>query len=67
MPRGSLHPVEGLLIAIGSFGLSLRVADGGVWQLDGNAAVRKLVNRRVRIERIRSGFDLLDVTRIEPI
>lgn len=43
------------------------VADGGVWQIDGGAAVRKFVNRHVRVEGVRSGFDLSDVTRIEPI
>jgi len=40
--------------------------DGGVWQLDvgweWNA--RRSVGRRVTVEGVRSGFDLLDVYRL---
>lgn len=67
LPRGTHHVVEGLLLAEGPVGLSLRVEGGGTWQLDGNRRMHALVNRRVRVEGVRSGFDLLDVVRIEPL
>lgn len=64
LPRGTHHVVEGLLVAEGPVGLSLRVDGGGTWQIDGGASVRKMVNQRVRVEGTRSGFDMLDVATI---
>jgi hypothetical protein len=47
------------------FGHVLEIDGGGVWQLDvGWFAATRLCDRRVTIEGLRSGFDLLDVHRM---
>lgn len=45
--------------------LVLELEDGGQWALDLNRSAHALVGRRVRLEGIRSGFNLIDVDRIE--
>jgi Protein of unknown function (DUF5818) len=63
MPRGSTHIIEGLLLG-GDVYPILRPDGGGQWRLDLPWRYRKMVNRRVRVEGIRSEFDMLDVTRL---
>lgn len=65
MPLGSSHDETGLLLREGRF-LILRRDDGGRWRLDADPDAEKLLGRRVRVEGVRSGFDLLDVRRITP-
>jgi hypothetical protein len=66
MPRGSRHVETGVLLE-GPHGLVLRRDEGGEWQLDAPFSARRLVGRRVRVEGVRDGFDLLAVTAIEPV
>jgi Protein of unknown function (DUF5818) len=63
MPRGTTHIIEGLLLE-GAIYPTLLPDSGGQWQLDLTWNYHKLINRRVRIEGIRSGFDMLDVTKV---
>lgn len=56
--------IEGLLISNGHGGLELRIDQGGTWRLDAGAKAFALVGRRVVVEGVRSGFDLLDVTSV---
>lgn len=39
--------------------------DGGRWRLDVGTRGHALVGKRVRVEGVRAGFDLLDVLSIE--
>lgn len=66
MPRGSRHIETGHLLE-GRHGLVLRRDEGGEWRLDAPPRARRLLGRRVRIDGIRDGFDLLAVTAIEPV
>ena len=70
MPRGTTHVVVGRL-ANREGRWSLRVDGGGEWRLDlgwrqGRRA-RSLAGRRVHLDGIRDGFDLLHVTRLSPL
>lgn len=65
MPRGTHHDETGLLMREGEF-LVLQRDDGGRWRLDVGGRVDVLLGRRVRVQGTRSGFDLLDVRRIDP-
>lgn len=65
MPLGSRHDECGLLLREGHW-LILKRDDGGRWRLDASRKAERLLGRRVRIEGVRSGFDLLDVKRVEP-
>jgi hypothetical protein len=65
MPKGTRHDETGLLLREGHF-LVLQRDDGGRWRLDTARRVERLLGRRVRVQGMRSGFDLLDVCRIEP-
>jgi hypothetical protein len=65
MPRGTQHDETGLLLRDGRF-LVLQRDDGGRWRLDADPAALGLLGRRVRVQGTRSGFDLLDVRRIDP-
>ncbi|HEX8445476.1 MAG TPA: DUF5818 domain-containing protein [Sphingomonas sp.] len=66
MPRGTRHCITGTLRRT-RFGHALELDGGGVWQIDAPwSAVRRYCNQRVTIEGTRSGFNLLDVHRIEP-
>lgn len=63
MPLGSYHSEEGLLLRQrGS--LILQRDDGGRWRLNTDPDADTLLGSRVRVEGIRSDFDILDVTRI---
>jgi hypothetical protein len=63
MPMGTTHDETGLLLReAGS--LVLRRDDGGRWRLDAGRSAERLLGQRVRVQGIRSGFDLLDVQRI---
>jgi hypothetical protein len=63
MPRGASVDETGLLLR--DRGLILRRDDGGTWRLDVRRLPVDLLGARVRIIGIRSGFDLVDVHRIE--
>lgn len=63
MPLGSRHDETGLLLR-GPTGLVLRRDDGGEWRLDAPRRAARYAGRRVRIEGVRDGFDLLAITRI---
>lgn len=63
MPIGSFHIEEGLLLRQRG-GLILQKHDGGRWRLELEPNIEELVGLRVRVEGIRSGFDLLEVSRI---
>lgn len=69
MPMGTCHTVTGILRP-SQYGLyALEVDGGGVWQLDcgwGRKA-RKLIGKRVTVEGVRSGFDLLDVNHVRDV
>lgn len=66
MPRGSIHNETGLLLREGRW-LVLARDEGGRWRLDADPKADRLLGQRVRIEGVRSGFDLLDVRSIERI
>lgn len=66
MPIGSKHDETGLLLK-DAHNLVLDRDAGGCWRLDSTRKALRLVGRRVRVQGIRDGFDLLAVTRIEPI
>jgi hypothetical protein len=65
MPRGVRYTLTGTL-RLTRLGYALEVDGGGLWRLDvgteWNARVN--VDRRVTIEGVRAGFDLLDVHRL---
>ena len=46
-------------------GLVINVEGGGTWRLDAGWRARRLLGKRVRVEGIRDGFDLLAVERID--
>lgn len=66
MPRGTRHDLTGLLLANGPYPV-LRVADGGEWRLDISSRYRHLLGQHVRVQGIRSEFDMLDVDMIVPV
>ena len=68
MPMGTQHTLTGLLLwneHLRSF--VLNCDGGGTWRLDLNVADRRYADSRVRVSGSRSGFDLLDVVRIDAI
>ena len=65
MPRGTHHRLTGRLMET-QRGLVLEMDDGGSFELDTNRSARKLLGMRVTLEGTRSGFNLIDVERIEP-
>ncbi len=65
MPKGAKHIETGILRP-SVWGYSLETEGGGVWQLDITGSVSKYLGQRVTVEGIRSGFNLLDVHRIQP-
>lgn len=68
MPRGARHVVTGrLLDARRGLLLLLEVDGGGEWVLDAPSRAYKLVGHRVAVEGARSGFNMLDVDRIDRI
>ena len=64
VPLGSRHMETGLLLR-GTHGLVLHRDGGGEWRLDASRKAERYVGRRVCIEGVRDGFDLLAVQRIE--
>lgn len=65
MPRGSFHIEQGLLLRQRG-GLILQRDNGGRWRLEADRGVERLLGQRVRVEGVRSAFDLLEVTRVVP-
>lgn len=63
MPRGSKHDEQGLLLRERGF-LILRRDDGGRWRLEADPEAEQFLGQRVRIEGVRTGFDLLSVERL---
>jgi len=63
MPIGKLYTEEGLLLRQRGI-LILQRNDGGRWRLDGDPDADELLGQRVRVEGVRSDFDLLEVIRI---
>ena len=65
MPMGTRHTLTGTLRRT-CLGYELEMDGGGVWQLDvgWGWAARCNLDRRVTIVGTRSGFNLLDVSRI---
>lgn len=64
MPRGTHHELTGILLEARGAPV-LRVDDGGEWRLDIGKRYRDLLGLRVQVTGKRSGFDLLDVERID--
>lgn len=64
MPLGSRHDESGLLLAEGRF-LILQRDDRGRWRLDAPLRAERYLGHRVRVTGVRSGFDLLDVEKVE--
>jgi Protein of unknown function (DUF5818) len=60
MPRGTVHLIDGLMLTGRPYPL-LRPDTGGIWRLDLPPKFHSLIGRRVRVEGIRFGFDMLDV------
>lgn len=65
MPLGTFHAEEGMLLRQRG-ALILQRDDGGRWRLDADLGVEEHLGRRVRVEGVRSAFDLLDVSRVVP-
>lgn len=68
MPRGTRHTLAGTLRWT-RLGYSLEIEGGGAWRLDISPfwRVRRYIDRRITVEGIRSGFDLLDVYALKSI
>lgn len=64
MPLGTNHRINGLLLSKRGQ-LVLQVDGGGVWRLEDDPGLSKYLGKRVCIEGIRSGFDLLTINRID--
>lgn len=68
VPRGTRHVVTGRLLGPRrDLLLVLEVDGGGEWVLDAPPGASKLVGHRVTVEGARSGFNLLDVDRIDRV
>lgn len=65
MPRGVRYTLTGTLRRT-RLGYALEMDGGGLWRLDVGTEWNARVNvgRRVTIEGVRAGFDLLDVYRL---
>jgi hypothetical protein len=64
MSIGKTYSEQGLLLRQGDF-LVLQRDNGGCWRLSADADAGALLGARVRVQAIRRGFDLLEVSRIE--
>jgi Protein of unknown function (DUF5818) len=60
---GTAHVIEGVLIT-GTTYPALLPDGGGQWRLDLPRRFHSLSNTRVRVEDIRSEFDMLDVAKV---
>jgi hypothetical protein len=66
MPLGSCHALTGLLLEDGDRApFVLRLDDGGEWRLDVAQSASRYLGLRVRVEGTRSGFNLIDVLKVE--
>jgi hypothetical protein len=63
MPLGKFYVEEGLLLRQRG-GLILQRDDGGRWRLEADPDAEHMIGLRVRVEGVRSDFDVLDVSRI---
>jgi hypothetical protein len=63
MPIGKVHVEEGRLLREQDW-VILQRDDGGRWRLDVDARCEELLGLRVRVEGVRSDFDLLQVSRM---
>jgi Protein of unknown function (DUF5818) len=63
MPKGSQYVVAGQLRR-GKHGYELEVEGGGFWVLDIWRNPEKMLGATVRVRGLRSGFNLLDVSKI---
>lgn len=63
MPLGKFCIEEGLLLRQRG-GLILQKDDGGRWRLDADPEAGRMIGQRVRVEGVRSDFDVLHVSRI---
>jgi hypothetical protein len=63
MPLGSFHSETGLLLRQRGK-LILQRDAGGTWRLDADPEAAALLGCRVRIDGIRSEFDVLEVSRV---
>ena len=63
MPMGKFYSDEGLLLRQRGQ-LILQRDTGGRWRLDAEPEVENLLGLRVRVEGVRSDFDVLEVSRI---
>lgn len=63
MPRGTRHEVAGRLLLEQRWPV-VELDGGGRWRLALDPGYERWLGRRVRIEGVRSGFDLLDVVTI---
>ena len=65
MPMGTEHVVTGLLLTRRRE-LVLDVDGGGTWRLGIGGAARGFLGRRVTVQGLRAGFDLLEVKSFWP-
>ena len=63
MPIGKLYAEEGLLLRQRG-ALILQRDDGGRWRLKADPDAELMLGQRVRVEGVRSAFDILEVSRI---
>lgn len=66
MPIGDAVDVTGIILADG-WRTNLYVEGGGWWELDLPFRYRKLLGHRARVRGKRSGFNLIDVKKVERI
>jgi Protein of unknown function (DUF5818) len=66
VPLRTSHFIDGLLVT-GTLSPVLRPDDGGMWRLDLPYRYHNMIDRRVQVEGIRYGCDLLDVTKVTPL
>jgi hypothetical protein len=66
MPLGAWIDETGLVLKDGHRTI-LRVDDGGEWQLDLRWRHGDPVGTRVRVQGKRSGFNLIDVEKLDPV
>lgn len=65
MSVGSFHTETGLLLRQRG-ALILQLDSGGRWRLDAANDVEEMLGTRVRVEGFRSGFDVIEVSRVTP-
>lgn len=65
MQRGTRHRVTGLL-ENSTRGFVLHIDDGGIWALDDDRSLGEWLGKRVTVEGIRIGYDLLAVDYVGP-